>query len=91
MADVNHNHPHTDRGAINRPFERGPIVAADGGERNAVSRTSKGERSESSGNQRGSHESERQMKNVDHTPPHGDGAERVFERGGEGDAEETEE
>ena len=37
MGDISHTHPHTDRGAINRPFERGPTVAADGGRRDAVS------------------------------------------------------
>jgi len=37
MGEISHTHPHTDRGAINRPFERGPTVAADGGRRDAVS------------------------------------------------------
>ncbi|WP_225741294.1 hypothetical protein [Halorussus halophilus] len=74
MGEVSHNHPYTARGAINRPFERGPVVAADGGRRDA------------------GHEKKHQMKDVDHTPPHGEGAKRVFERGGEGEEdEETEE
>ena len=37
MGEISHTHPHTDRGAINRPFERGPTVAADGGRRDAAS------------------------------------------------------
>jgi hypothetical protein len=52
MGEVSHTHPYSDSGAINRPFQRGPIVAADGGERNSVSRTPQEERSESSGSER---------------------------------------
>lgn len=107
MGEVSHKHPYTARGAINRPFERGPTVAADGGERNAVSRTSSGRRSDGSERDAVSRTSkdersesfgsgknaggEKQMKNVAHTPPHGEGAKRVFHRGGEGEEEETEE
>ena len=89
MSDVNHTHPYTARGAINRPFERGPVVAADGGERNAVSRTSKGERSESFGRRPEAEPAgSATMEDVDHTPPHGEGANRVFQRGEEDEAGE---
>ncbi|WP_435177867.1 hypothetical protein [Halorussus sp. AFM4] len=103
MRDVSHTHPHAARGTVNRPFERGPVVAADGGERNAVPRTSEDERSESSGSKREAYDPEGEvdeeneaadrMKDVSHTPPHDDGesADRVFERGGEYRAVESEE
>jgi len=52
MRDVSHTHPYSDHGAVNRPFERGPVVAADGGERVGDSRTSNDERSESFGSER---------------------------------------
>ncbi|MFC4552489.1 MULTISPECIES: hypothetical protein [Halorussus] len=70
MSDVNHTHPYTARGAINRPFERGPVVAADGGRPEA----------EPAGSAT--------MEDVDHTPPYGEGANRVFQRGAENEAVE---
>jgi hypothetical protein len=109
MGEVSHTHPHADRGTVNRPFQRGPIVAADGGERTAVSRTSEDEQGESSGSEReavdpdaadareaeddepGEAREEDRMKDVNHTPPHGEGVDRVFERGGETDPVESEE
>ena len=105
MGEVSHTHPYSDSGAINRPFQRGPIVAADGGERNSVSRTPQEERSESSGSEREaydedtSEESETEaderdgerMKDVNHTPPHGASANPVFERGGTEEPVESEE
>ncbi|WP_238392226.1 hypothetical protein [Halorussus amylolyticus] len=75
MADVSHTHPHTDRGAINRPFVRGPVVAADGGERESYDGEEAADESEDE-------ESRQQMKDVNHTPPDGEGANPVFERGG---------
>ena len=81
MGDVSHTHPHADRGTVNRPFQRGPIVAADGGEREAYdARDEEDEQAD-----------DEQMKDVAHTPPHGEGADRVFERGGERDPVESEE
>ena len=56
MGEVSHTNPYADHGAVNRPFQRGPIVVADGGERNSVSRTSQAERSESSGSEREAHD-----------------------------------
>ncbi|MFC7080463.1 hypothetical protein [Halorussus caseinilyticus] len=71
MGDVSHTHPYAEQGALDRLFERGPVVAADGGEREAYDPEE-------------DDESERdRMKDVNHTPPHGEGADRVFERGGE--------
>nr|WP_135827253.1 hypothetical protein [Halorussus ruber] len=84
MGEVSHTHPHTARGAINRPFQRGPVVAADGGEREAYDETEADAREE---------DDERegdQMKDVNHTPPHGDGANPVFERGREEPVESEE-
>ena len=51
MKDVDHTHPYDDTSA-GALFARGPVVVADGGERAAGSRTSEGERSESSGSER---------------------------------------
>ncbi|UPV74193.1 hypothetical protein M0R89_16845 [Halorussus limi] len=102
MRDVSHTHPHAARGTVNRPFQRGPVVAADGGERDAVSRTSEDERSESSESEREARDADAReeddeesradrMKDVAHTPPYGEGADRVFERGGEREPVESEE
>lgn len=105
MKDVDHTHPYDDTSA-GALFARGPVVAADGGERNAVEgnrrfpdrqKTPSSEISRSS-SERGSDGGRRDpeteprketMKDVDHTPPHGeDGAKRVFERGDEYDVVE---
>lgn len=109
MGEVSHTHPYADHGAVNRPFQRGPIVAADGGERNSVSRTSEEEQGGSSGSERESYDEEEakaddreeedeeregkgdRMKDVKHTPPHGEGANPVFERGGKEGPVESEE
>ena len=75
MKDVNHTHPDT-----GRPFgeamvyQRGPAVAADGGER--AEQTADEDADEST--------EEEQMKDVDHEPPNEAEANRVFERGREG-------
>ncbi|PSP54594.1 hypothetical protein BRC82_10085 [Halobacteriales archaeon QS_1_67_19] len=83
MADVSHTHPHSARGAVNRPFERGPIVAADGGQRDPDEAEADGDEDEEAPNER--------MKDVDHTPPYGEGVNRVFERGGKEEPVESEE
>ncbi len=82
MKDVSHTNPYTDESfGETVVFRRGQTVAADGGERTDGSRSSSGRRSD--GGRR--EESEKQtMKDVSHTPPTGDGAMRVFERGTEG-------
>ncbi len=83
MRDVSHTHPYGDHGAVNRPFERGPIVVADGGERV--------DESESADDEERS-ESPEKMKDVDHTPPRdAESANRVFERGGAEEPVESEE
>ncbi|WP_321112736.1 hypothetical protein [Halorussus salinisoli] len=87
MGEVSHTHPHADRGTVNRPFERGPVVAADGGRREAYDADAREEEQEEDD---GDHEHDR-MKDVNHTPPHGDGVDRVFERGRENEAVESEE
>ena len=90
MGAVSHTHPHADRGTVNRPFQRGPIVAADGGEHEArdadASEADAREEDES-----GEASEDDRMKDVEHTPPHGEGVDRVFERGGETEAVESEE
>jgi hypothetical protein len=90
MGEVSHTHPYTARGAINRPFQRGPVVAADGGEREA----SDGEEAEAAADAREEDDEKRdgdRMKDVNHTPPHGEGANPVFERGGREESVESEE
>ncbi|RQG90688.1 hypothetical protein [Natrarchaeobius chitinivorans] len=72
MANVSHTNPYTGRSA-GQLFNRGPIVAADGGERAAGDRSTETDADE---------DSTRTMKGVDHTPPNeADDANRVFERG----------
>lgn len=80
MREVSHTNPHGDPSVTNRPFQRGPVVAADGGRRGA--------RDEESDDADAT-----PMKDVDHTPPYGDGEEvdRVFERGGSEEPVESEE
>jgi len=69
MKDVEHTHPHTNRAFGEVVFTDGEAVAADGGEADA-------ETTDSTDTQT--------MEDVSHTPPHGDGANRAFERGTEG-------
>ncbi|WP_238398192.1 hypothetical protein [Halorussus salinus] len=87
MGDVSHTHPHADRGTVNRPFQRGPVVAADGGRREARDAEADADAREEDDERT----DEDRMKDVAHTPPHGEGADRVFERGGERDPVESEE
>ncbi|NIB99991.1 hypothetical protein [Halobacterium sp. R2-5] len=72
LKDVSQRNPAAPDG-VNNVFRRGPIVAADGGERAAE--PEKGEQ---------------KMKDVDQTPPTEDdeGANPVWERGGEPVADE---
>ncbi|USZ68284.1 hypothetical protein NGM10_00745 [Halorussus salilacus] len=87
MREVSHTHPYTDRGAVNRPFERGPVVAADGGRREAYD-----EDEEAPENEADEEEPTEKMKHVDHTPPRdAESANRVFERGGAEEPVESEE
>jgi hypothetical protein len=67
MKDVSHTNPYTGE-TFSTVYQRGPAVA-DGGETDARAETADGEPEE--------------MKDVDHTPPHGESANDVWERGGE--------
>lgn len=105
MREVSHTHPSADRGALNRVFERGTRVVADGGERGAGDpEDSEGrERDARNTDERDDDESEAnadadaddrgrtRMKDVDHTPPYGEDVSRVFERGGKEEPVESEE
>jgi hypothetical protein len=75
MADVDHTHPHTGRAfGEGQVFERGPVVAADGGDAGAVPDSDATD--------------EETMADVDHEHPHdGDARTRTFERGNETAAE----
>ncbi|WP_336344719.1 hypothetical protein [Halalkalicoccus ordinarius] len=74
MREIDHTHPYDDRSAGDL-FLRGPVVVADGGERNAV---------DAGGEENGVEPASGTMKDVDHTPPESEeGANRVFERGEE--------
>jgi hypothetical protein len=91
MRTVSHTHPNADRGTVNRPFQRGPTVATDGGE--PESYDAREEDDEAETEETGNHPERPRMKDVDHTPPHdeGDGVNRVFERGGTEEPVENEE
>jgi hypothetical protein len=98
MRNVSHTHPFTDRGALNRVFERGTRIAADGGKRNATDperREAYDARNPDEDADEGSEADEKtaktRMKDVDHTPPHGEDVSRVFERGGKEEPVEAEE
>ena len=92
MREVSHTHPYTDRGAINRPFERGPVVAADGGRREAYDEDEKEAERAADDAARDEDGPITKMKDVDHTPPRdAESANRVFERGGTEEPVESEE
>ncbi|MFC7231331.1 hypothetical protein ACFQMM_07780 [Saliphagus sp. GCM10025308] len=77
MGDVSHTNPYTGE-STGQLFSRGPIVAADGGEANAVPEDRTNERDSSD-----PAEGDDRMKDVSHTPPReADDANAVFERGG---------
>ncbi len=69
MADVSHTHPHTGE-TFGTVYRRGPAVADGGrdGDDAAEAETETGTGTES-------------MRDVDHTPPHGEGANDVWARG----------
>ncbi|WP_440008564.1 hypothetical protein [Halomicrococcus sp. SG-WS-1] len=84
MADVSHTHPYVDRGTVNRPFERGPTIAADGGRRGAAERPSNERAPGEDADEESSGVDDETMADVDHTPPVGaPSADGVFERGNE--------
>ncbi|OIB56030.1 hypothetical protein [Natrialba sp. SSL1] len=75
MGEVSHTNPYTGETAGNL-FNRGPIVATDGGEPAATDPES---RSRSRSQRKSDAET---MRDVSHTPPNdSDDANRVFERG----------
>ena len=87
IGDVDHTNPHTDApfgAAI--AYKRGPRVAADGGERDAVEAPTGAEADELEAGMEGEEADER-MRDVDHAPPDRDEVNRVHERGGEGQEE----
>ena len=88
MQNVSHTHPYADRGALANLFERGPVVAADGGKRESYDASE-----EEAPDEPRPDADEARMRDVDHTPPHdeGDGVNRVFERGGKEEPVESEE
>jgi len=85
MGEFSHTNPHTGKSfGDDFAFQRGPTVAADGGERNAVSRPSSDQQSD--GGERDATDEETQtMRDVDHEHPDDDAADanRVFQRGNE--------
>lgn len=93
MKEIDHTHPYDDRSAGDL-FLRGPVVVADGGERERSERDPRRSAERSDGGERdavdagaeenGAEPASGTMKDVDHTPPEGEeGANRVFERGEE--------
>jgi len=80
MAEVSHVNPHTGRpfGAT-AVFGRGPRIATDGGQSEGPP-----EDAPEAGTAPDEEGDEETMADVSHTPPNGDGANRVFERGTEG-------
>ncbi|WP_254544193.1 hypothetical protein [Halomarina pelagica] len=75
LGELSHTNPYTDEAfGETIAYERGPAVAADGG------RDPSREGSRSPGRER--------LRDVSHEPPHGEGANRVHERGEEAEAEE---
>ncbi|QLH85031.1 hypothetical protein HZS54_17575 [Halosimplex pelagicum] len=73
MGEFSHTNPHTGKAfGDDFAFQRGPTVAADGGERDAADATGE--------------ESAQTMRDVDHEHPDDDAedANRVFQRGADG-------
>ncbi|WP_232687002.1 hypothetical protein [Halobacterium zhouii] len=88
MRDVSQRNPAAPEHATNalgRLFQRGPSVAADGGERGGATSAATG------GDDEPEEATERTMRDVDKTPS-GEGADanRVWERGGEASARSNE-
>ncbi|USZ73445.1 hypothetical protein NGM15_00080 [Natronosalvus halobius] len=82
MDDVSHTNPYTGE-STGHLFSRGPIVAADGGEANAVPDDRVDERDDRVSSDPADGGREDRMKDVSHTPPRdADDANAVFERGG---------
>jgi hypothetical protein len=76
MREISHTNPYTGEVA-GRLLSRGPTVVADGGERPSERQPAATDSTDRSG-------TDRQMKNVSHTPPNGtEDANDVFERGRE--------
>lgn len=73
LQEMSHTNPHTeDAFGDAMVFCRG-LVAADGGETPREGTSGRSERQEA-----------RRLADVDHTPPYGEGVNRVYERGTEG-------
>jgi len=65
LGDVAHTPPNEERNPVQRRYQRGPDAVADGSGRPEMSEET----------------TDRTMKEVSHTPPHGEGASGVFGRG----------
>lgn len=86
IEDVSHTHPDTDEafGAA-MAYKRGPTVAVDGGEREAVGEATETEPgSEPDDIAEADEEVDERMCDVEHTPSEGYDINHVYERGGEG-------
>ncbi|MFC7190476.1 hypothetical protein [Halocatena marina] len=82
LEGIDHTNPYTDESFGDAMvYHRGPVVAADGGEetRREDQTGSASENSNEASQLRGP-----QLADVDHTPPFGEGVNRVYERGTEG-------
>jgi len=85
IKNVDHTHPYDDRSAGD-VFRRGPTVVADGGrreERRSRQVESDGGKAEAEAEPDEDAQPANAMRDVSHDDPHGEGANRVFERGRE--------
>ena len=88
MRNVSHTNPYTGETA-GHLFRRGPVVAADGGRREAVNADADDDDEEPQSDR---DQQTATMEDVSHTPPNeSENANRVFERGGSEDDVEYEE
>jgi hypothetical protein len=97
LRDVDFRNPaapeHATRDVFDRMFQRGPEVAADGGEAGAAERREEDVEAAEERQAEGAKPVEEQtMKDVDQTPPDEDAsANRVWERGGEPSVDDEDE
>jgi hypothetical protein len=72
LGDASHTPPHRDRNPVQRRYQRGRDTVADGGapDTDAVENEAGGDAEEAA-----------TLKDVDHTPPDGEGVNNVYQRG----------
>ena len=75
LRDVSHTPPHDGRNRVQDYYERGPGPVADGGER------VDGQADESDDESAEDAMDDSTLKDVDHTPPEGEGVNNVYRRG----------